>query len=551
MNLFFYISYYFIFIFSIIGYGYCFQNLFLKNELKENNLGYLGIYGIFSLIIVSYFSNIFLAHDLIFNSIVILLGLGLFFSYLTRNYSFEKKNIRFLLIIFLTLIVAIFAAKNHDDFQYYHFSYIQLLTTSNLSIGIGQFNHGFRTPSSIFYFASFLYLPKMNYQLIHLAPIFFVGFVNYIFLKETLKNLKKKNNFYLIFFSIFSLAIINVFFYRLAEHGTDRTAQILILLLIFEILKLINLKIANKKIDLSKILILTTIIISLKVFYFIYLILFFVIILYQKKISLFLTSIIYNNVTYICLILISMLVLTNIFNTGCFFYPMPASCLIDFSWSIPVDQVERMNQWYQQWSKAGASPNFRVENPELYIQNFNWLSNWIDIYFFNKVSDFLFGLIFLTLLLFFFLEKKTKSKIFERKYRPLFVVLIFLLFEWFFFHPALRYGGYHLIALIIFLPFSIFFERIVLINDKNIKRVKIFIGIIFVIFFVRNVDRILNENDIYNYDLVKYPSYNVEFRNFNIASRIHNIKKCDLGFECQEDYIKVEKKYIFDVFTKK
>ena len=39
--------------------------------------------------------------------------------------------------------------------------------------------------------------------------------------------------------------------------------------------------------------------------------------------------------------------------------------------------------------KGGATPNFRVENPEIYIKNLNWVSNWIDIYFFNKVSDFL------------------------------------------------------------------------------------------------------------------------------------------------------------------
>ena len=38
--------------------------------------------------------------------------------------------------------------------------------------------------------------------------------------------------------------------------------------------------------------------------------------------------------------------------------------------------------------KGGATPNFRVDNPEAYIQKFNWLGNWIDVYFFNKVSDF-------------------------------------------------------------------------------------------------------------------------------------------------------------------
>jgi hypothetical protein len=43
-----------------------------------------------------------------------------------------------------------------------------------------------------------------------------------------------------------------------------------------------------------------------------------------------------------------------------------------------------MNDWYEQWSKAGANPNFRVENPQEYIQYFNWVSNWFERIFFYK-----------------------------------------------------------------------------------------------------------------------------------------------------------------------
>ena len=44
-------------------------------------------------------------------------------------------------------------------------------------------------------------------------------------------------------------------------------------------------------------------------------------------------------------------------------------------------------------SKAGATPNFRVSNPDEYILGLMG-NNWIDKYFFNKVFDFLIGLIF-------------------------------------------------------------------------------------------------------------------------------------------------------------
>ena len=49
----------------------------------------------------------------------------------------------------------------------------------------------------------------------------------------------------------------------------------------------------------------------------------------------------------------------------------------------------------------GQDQIFGVEDPGNYIQGFNWVSNWIDKYFFNKVSDFISGIIFLIAIYFF------------------------------------------------------------------------------------------------------------------------------------------------------
>ena len=46
-------------------------------------------------------------------------------------------------------------------------------------------------------------------------------------------NLKKYDQ--LLFYKLFSLSFILIFFYRLSEHGTDRSAQILSFILIMEI----------------------------------------------------------------------------------------------------------------------------------------------------------------------------------------------------------------------------------------------------------------------------------------------------------------------------
>ena len=76
--------------------------------------------------------------------------------------------------------------------------------------------------------------------------------------------------------------------------------------------------------------------------------------------------------------------MTNFNNTGCLLYPVYFLCFENIQWALPVESVIKMNNWYELWSKAGANPNFRVENPEEYIAGFNWVNNWIDKYFLIK-----------------------------------------------------------------------------------------------------------------------------------------------------------------------
>ena len=67
------------------------------------------------------------------------------------------------------------------------------------------------------------------------------------------------------FLSLFLLIFINIFFYRLAEHGTDRSAQILFFLAFIFVINLIeNNKIEKKIFEL--LIIIFTLIISIKSF---------------------------------------------------------------------------------------------------------------------------------------------------------------------------------------------------------------------------------------------------------------------------------------------
>ena len=136
-----------------MGYGICFKKIIFKN--KENfNIGYLGIIGIFFLIIYSYLSNFFIPHTKIHNFIILMIGFVFFIANFIINKKEEKKKIILFYFTLIILFTSILIFKNHDDFEYYHFPYTYLLTQNDLIIGLGNFGHGFRTQSSIFYLNS-------------------------------------------------------------------------------------------------------------------------------------------------------------------------------------------------------------------------------------------------------------------------------------------------------------------------------------------------------------------------------------------------------------
>ena len=142
-------------ILSTLGYGLYFQKI-INIPYNKKCLGYSGLIGVFFLTIYSYFSNFFYSHGIYHNLIILLVGLFLFyFSYIKKLSS--STEIKFLVILFSILFISFLTSKTHDDFPYYHFPYTYYLTQNSSLIGIGSFNHGFRTPSSLFYFNSLFF----------------------------------------------------------------------------------------------------------------------------------------------------------------------------------------------------------------------------------------------------------------------------------------------------------------------------------------------------------------------------------------------------------
>ena len=111
------------------------------------------------------------------------------------------------------------------------------------------------------------------------------------------------------------------------------------------------------------------------------------------------------------------------------------------------------------------------------------------------------GVLFLSLIIFFiYFKKKKLGNVKSKNIFFIYFIILLLLLEWFFKHPTLRYGGYHLIALVIFVPLSLKLSNINIDYNFFIKRSFIVIFLVITIFSARNLIRLNNENSLYGFN---------------------------------------------------
>jgi hypothetical protein len=536
MNFLIFILSYFLILISVVGYGLIFKSSFYENQ-KKINLGYTGILGLFILIIYSYSSSFFFAHSITHNTIVLIVGIFFFIIRTKKNLTNNKFEHIVFFLLFLILFISSLVYKTNEDFPYYHFNYTMLLTERSSLIGIGSFNHGFRTPSSIFYINSLFYLPFIKFYSFHMAAILIMGFSNYILLQKLQSAIKKNKFNFITYLSLLSFIFINIVFYRIAEHGTDRSAQILVLIFVIELLFLINFfnKDQYKK-SLKKILILVGIIASLKAFYILYLIFIgYLLFFLNKKIYFF--KIIRDNFLFFLLLSLSIILvlIINLQNSGCFLYPVNFTCILSLPWTFSQEELTLMSIHYENWAKGGAGPGFKVDmDPKIYISNFNWVGNWIKIYFLEKGLNTIFGIITISLVIFFIFFSKNKLANKKRNYKIIYFIIFFLLIEWFWKHPSFRYGGFCLFALLIFLPTSLLIEKYY--HEKYKLKLISLVSITLIVFYARNIHRIVKEVEKYNYQPIIQAFYYVNLSgndnffssNKDINHLILKFNKCEL-----------------------
>ena len=504
---------YILFFCSTIGYGLIFFNL-TNIKLSDNNIAFYSLFGLIFLTFISYFTILFLPHDIYFNLALHLIGI--FFFYKKKKlFSYSNITAIIIVVIFIGLIIS----KNHDDFAFYHLQ--QSLNFSQNKIQLGMWNLGFSYAhhSSLLYLNSLFYIPIYKFYFFNAPNIIFFTSIVLIFINNSLN--KKDDNF-LRFFSLFAVVYFLIKFSRLSEFGTDVVGQCLIVLFLYYVCKILFFKKNDKNLILFSGLILCYCL-TLKTYFVLYFLFYFYLI-YKIEFSNFFSIIKKNYIFFIySLTLVFLFLLMNLLTSGCLIYPLPFLCFEGLSWAMPIEEVKEYKLWYEVWAKAVAGAGYVTEDYFLVIKNFKWVQFWFNEYFIGKMTDNL--SIFVLLILIFiatFWTKVKKKQTLNRNdiYGLVFFTTIILIF-WFLKHPQIRYGGYPIFFMIFCLPISIFLSLGKLEIKRFNKSFKFLIIIAVSVFLIKNVIRInleFDRNDMYkftNFPFFSVPE-NLTFKKKNI-----------------------------------
>ena len=498
---------------SVIGYGILFQNLCLQklDSLNNSKSIYLGFYGLFFITLISLITSLFIPHNFFHNILIHSLGIIFLIFIKVRD---KKNYLKFISLISVLLFSALLISKGHDDLSYYHLPFTKYLTEQKIIFGMGHLNHGYNLLSSLFFLNSTFYLPLIEYYSFHFSALFFLIFFNFFILKEIFFN---KNHEIINFLYIFSFSYFNLSFNRIAEYGTDKAGQLLIVILIIKLFAIISFN-KNKIDNILYLIPLLAFCISLKTYFIPYVLLGLILFFLDKKLFKNLKIIFLSKSFVFFLLSLIIYFFHHFISTGCFISPLAFTCFGDnVFWGRDVNHIKGLAVWLEQWSKAGAGPNFRVDNLMEYIKGINWVGNWIEKYFLEKFLDQL-AILFFSFVLIFVIFKKFELKkiksILDKRILYFYSIILIIFFIWFFNHPTLRYGGYPIVFLTLSIPISFLF--FVCSNKKYIERkFKFFVLFIIILFNLKNINRIDNEfnrNDMFKF--VNFPFYTIKEKEF-------------------------------------
>lgn len=137
-------------------------------------------------------------------------------------------------------------------------------------------------------------------------------------------------------------------------------------------------------------------------------------------------------------LMIFLMSVSSFLRSGCWAYPASVTCVPKTPFSLPAEAAFESTRWVKTWARDSTA-----QRPEEVLGNYSWVGNWITrLQRANGVFAYLWGALFLSLPLLFYLNRQTRSPDFYLL-QALMVCLIF----WWTQAPELRFAAGILIAI--------------------------------------------------------------------------------------------------------
>jgi len=475
---------------SVAGYGKIITN-------KNSNYFETYIDGSILILISSFIIYFTIGTNLIINTIIIFVGLILYFF---NNKTFKTIKYKSLFLLFFSLFSILIVSKTHEDFNNYHYFSIYEVFNHNLRIGVFNLNSYFIHSSLLIHNQAALVLPYFNFKLVHL-PTFLIYFSTIGYFIVILFEKKTKSDE--VFYSILCIFILLIKFNRLSEYGYDYVSQF-ILLIVFH--KIYFLNSDNSEVVKSILYFVLTVLIKPISLLFLP-IMFFII---YKKGFLFYRSV-SGSKYFLIFSLLIILFSSSFFKTGCIFYPLSKTCFSveNVSWSEKTHLIsysKTVSLWAKGYWVQDDSRYEKINDTKIFNQNYNWLKFWIEKHFFYKVFEFLL-IICGSIILIYIYSIKEKSRFDNKSEEKLIIFLLSLssIIFWLNTVPQFRFG-FSSIIIFIYLIFSYILNLNIHFNKKKFFHILI-LGLL--VLNIKNINRIQSEferNDFYKFK--NFPFYN-------------------------------------------
>lgn len=504
-------------LFFVISLLYFYSVLGFGKVTSDNNSNYFESYldGTIILLILSYLIYLTIGTNHTINLIILFVGLIFYFKENKKYKIIKYKNI---ILLFLSLFSILIISKTHEDFNGYHYFSIYEIFNHNLRLGVSNLNIRFFQSSLLAHNQALLVFPYFDFKLVHLSSFFiYFSIIGYFII--ILFSINLKNNE--VFYSILCLFIMLIKFNRLSEYGYDYIAQF-ILLIVFHKIYFLN---SNDNETIKAIIyFLLTVLIKPITLFFIPIMTY---IIYKKDFNFYrrIPRIKYFLIFSLFFILIS----SSFFKTGCLFYPLNKTCfpIEKISWSekeIVEEYTEITSLWAKGFMWQEDTKYQRINDPNLYKKNFNWLKYWIELHFFYKVFEFLL-IIFGSIIIINTYFSKDKLNFHKNNKDKIILILLSLLsiIFWLWTVPQFRFGFSSMIIFSYLLK-DYFFNTQVKFEKKKFLHIFI-LGLVVLNF--KNLNRINSEferNDFYTFK--NFPFYTEieiknDYSNLNIKKFFH------------------------------